>query len=98
MNLKLVIHVLGALLIFLAGSMLLPIPFSIYYGDGQFQYFLISALITFLIGFSAFKFTKRDRDLRAREGFAIVTLGWTSFSLLGASPRTAAPCGSRSRT
>lgn len=86
MQIQLVVHILGFLLIFLAGSMLLPIPFSIYYGDGHFQYFLISAFITFTTGFLFFKFTKRKRDLRAREGFAIVTLGWIFFSLFGCLP------------
>ena len=86
MQIQLVVHILGFLLIFLAGSMLLPIPFSIYYGDGHFQYFLISASITFVTGFLFFKLTKRKRDLRAREGFGIVTLGWIFFSLFGCLP------------
>ena len=86
MQIQLVIHILGFLLIFLAGSMLLPIPFSIHYGDGGYKYFLISAGLTFLTGFLAFKLTKRRREVRAREGFAIVTLGWTFFSLFGCLP------------
>ena len=86
MQIQLVINILGFLLIFLAGSMLLPIPFSIYYGDGDYLYFILSAVITFLVGFFSFKLTKRERDVRAREGFAIVTLGWTSFSLFGCLP------------
>ncbi len=86
MHIQLVINILGFLLIFLAGSMLLPIPFSVYYGDGDFLYFIISAIITFLVGFLSFKLTKRERDVRAREGFAIVTLGWTFFSLFGCLP------------
>ncbi|UCC40353.1 MAG: TrkH family potassium uptake protein [Candidatus Aminicenantes bacterium] len=81
-----VIHILGFLLIFLSAAMLLPIPFSLYYGGGDYIFFIISAFITFLVGFVAFKFTRLDRDLRAREGFAIVTLGWISFSLLGCLP------------
>lgn len=86
MHIKLVINILGFLLLFLAGTMLLPIPFSIYYGDGDFLPFIISAAITFLVGFLAFKLTRRTRDVRAREGFAIVTLGWTFFSLFGCLP------------
>jgi trk system potassium uptake protein TrkH len=86
MQIQLVVNILGFLLIFLAGSMLLPIPFSIYYGEADFWYFIISAVITFSIGFLSFKLTKRERDVRAREGFAIVTLGWTFFSLFGCLP------------
>lgn len=86
MHIYLVIHILGFLLIFLSAAMLLPIPFSLYYGGGDWIYFIISALITFATGFAAFKFTRLDREVRAREGFAIVTLGWISFSLLGCLP------------
>ena len=86
MHIKLVVHVLGLLLIFLSAVMLLPIPFSLYYGDGVHIYFIISALITFLVGFIAFKLTRLDRDVHAREGFAIVTLGWISFALFGCLP------------
>jgi trk system potassium uptake protein TrkH len=86
MQLHLIIHILGFLLIFLSGAMLLPIPFSIYYGESDYIYFLITAFITFLIGLIAFKMTRFDREVRAREGFAIVTLGWTMFSLLGCLP------------
>jgi trk system potassium uptake protein TrkH len=86
MQLHLIIHILGFLLIFLSGAMLLPIPFSIYYGESDYIYFLITGFITFLIGLIAFKMTRFDREVRAREGFAIVTLGWTMFSLLGCLP------------
>ena len=86
MQLHLIIHILGFLLIFLSAAMLLPIPFSIYYGEPDYIYFLITAFITFLIGLIAFKMTRFDREVRAREGFAIVTLGWTMFSLLGCLP------------
>lgn len=86
MHIRLVIHVLGLLLIFLSATMLLPIPFSLYYGEGDHLFFLMSAFITFVTGFAAYKFTRFDREVRAREGFAIVTLGWIFFSLLGSLP------------
>ncbi len=86
MQFHLIIHILGLLLIFLSGCMLVPVPFSLYYGDGGPAPFIITALVTFLIGLVSFRSTKLDRDLRAREGFAIVTLGWTSFSVMGSLP------------
>ncbi len=86
MNIKVVIHVLGFLLIFLALSMLLPIPFSLYYGEGDYLYFLQASGITLVLGFLGFKLTRLERDVRAREGFAIVTLGWIFFSILGSLP------------
>jgi trk system potassium uptake protein TrkH len=81
-----VIHLLGLLLMFLAASMLVPIPFSIYYGDADLPALLISAGITFVFGFLVYKTTRFKQDLRAKEGFAVVTLGWLIFSLFGGLP------------
>jgi trk system potassium uptake protein TrkH len=81
-----VIHVLSFLLIFLAAAMLLPIPFSLYYGDSDFVALLISAGITLLFGFTGFKASRIDKDLRPREGFAIVTFGWLFFAVFGSLP------------
>jgi len=86
MHIYLIIHILGFLLLSLSAAMLLPIPFSIYYGENEYICFIISALITFAVGFVAFKLTRFDREVRAREGFAIVTLGWFFFALLGSLP------------
>lgn len=81
-----VIHVLGLLLIFLAGAMLLPIPFSYYYGDADLVPLLISAGITLIFGIVGYKASRFDRDLRPKEGFAIVTFGWLFFALFGCLP------------
>ncbi len=86
MQYHLVIHILGFLLIFLAAAMLLPIPFSMYYGEGDVMYFVIAAALTLAAGFLSYKLTRLDREVRAREGFAIVTLGWVLFSLFGCLP------------
>jgi trk system potassium uptake protein TrkH len=86
MHLSSVIHILGFLQIFLAAFMLLPLPFSFYYGDSDWSALLISAVITAVCGFLAFRLTKFERDLRPKEGFAIVTFGWTSFSIFGSLP------------
>ncbi|MFQ5583883.1 MAG: TrkH family potassium uptake protein [Calditrichia bacterium] len=86
MHIKSVIHILGFLQIFLAASMLLPIPFSIYYGDSDWLPLLISAVITALFGLGAFRTTKFEQDLRPKEGFAIVTFGWIFFSIFGSLP------------
>lgn len=86
MRFQSITHILGLLLIFLAVTMLLPIPFSLYYHDGGHFDFLITAGITLLIGFIAYRFTKIKAEVRAREGFAIVTLSWIAFSIFGCIP------------
>jgi len=86
MHLTSVVHILGFLQMFLAGAMLLPIPFSLYYRESDWIPLLVSSLITALVGFIAFKSTRFERDLRPKEGFAIVTLGWIFFSIFGCLP------------
>ena len=86
MSLLSVMHLQGLLLMFLAASMLLPIPFSLYYGDSDYVALLISAAVTLIFGFVFFKVGRVDRDLRVREGFAIVTFGWIFCSLFGSLP------------
>jgi trk system potassium uptake protein TrkH len=71
---------------FLAAAMLLPLPFSFYYGDSVHYPLIASAIITFVFGIIGFKSTRFDRDLRPKEGFAVVTFGWLSFSLFGSLP------------
>lgn len=82
-----VIHLLSFLLMFLAGSMLLPIPFSLYYGDADIIALLISAATTFSFGLFGYRTTRfQASDLRIKEGFAVVTFGWVAFSLFGSLP------------
>lgn len=81
-----VLHILGGLLVFLAAALLLPIPFSLYYHDGQIPAFLWSALITALAGMLLRGLFVPEGDLGFRDGFAIVTLGWLGASLFGALP------------
>ena len=81
-----VIHIIGFLLVFLSGTMLLPIPFSIYYGDGDHAAFLWSAGVTLAAGLIAFRSNKLEQDLRPKDGFAVVTLAWLCFSAFGALP------------
>ncbi len=81
-----VAHLLGLLLMFLAAAMLLPLPFSLYYGAEDYWALITSAGITFFFGFLIHRLTAFKRDLRAREGFAVVTFGWIIFSLFGGLP------------
>jgi len=86
MRVQSVVHILSLLLIFEGIAMLLPIPFSLYYGDMDYIALLISAGITSAAGILGFFLTNFDQDLRPKEGFAIVTFGWISFSLFGSLP------------
>ncbi len=86
MHLSSTLNILGFLMMFLAATMLLPVPFSLYYGETDYPALIISAFITFFAGFAAFRLSRFRGDLRAKEGFAVVALGWLFFSLFGSIP------------
>jgi trk system potassium uptake protein TrkH len=86
MNIRLTLRILGALLVFLAATLLFPVPFSLYYKDGATLSLLLSALITLTAGLLLFRYCNSDKELSVREGFAIVTFGWLGFTLFGALP------------
>lgn len=86
MYLRSVLHFQGILLLFCAAAMLTPVPFSIYYGAPDIPALLLSSGITALAGFLLFRFMPFGRDLRPKEGFAIVSLGWLLLSLFGTLP------------
>ncbi len=86
MNLILTMRILGALLLYLGGTLLLPIPLSLYYQDGAWLAFLYAALSCFSCGGLLFSCCNSQRELSVREGFAVVTFGWAFFALFGALP------------
>lgn len=86
MDIKAVLHILGALLFFLGLSLIFPIAFSLYYGDGDHLALLLALLVTTSIGALTWKLTPANRPLRIREGFAVVTFGWIFYAGFGTLP------------
>jgi trk system potassium uptake protein TrkH len=86
MNITLTLRILGALLLFLAIALLFPVPFSWYYRDGAAGAFILSSIISAGCGGLLFNKFRTETDLSVREGFAVVTFGWTFFALFGALP------------
>jgi len=86
-NFKVIFNIIGFLLILDGIAMMLGIPFSIYYNDNDILVLLISGTITSLIGFVMYYFTKGSgKDIRKREGYIVVSLGWLAMTLFGAIP------------
>jgi trk system potassium uptake protein TrkH len=87
MNLRSVFHLEGWLLIFLGGTMLVPIPFTLYYDSPtDLLAFVFSASLTAVTGLLIVRLTHLQQDVRVREGFAIVTFGWLLAATFGALP------------
>jgi trk system potassium uptake protein len=82
-----VAHVLGLLLGAFALSYALPIGCALLSGDGLWSRFLLAAAITAAVGLALAAATARARrELKPRDGFLLVTLGWLLLSCAAALP------------
>jgi trk system potassium uptake protein TrkH len=82
-----VAHVLGLLLAGFALACLPPVVCSLVMGDGGWPHFLIAAAVTAVAGLALAGATWRfRRELKPRDGFLLVTLGWLLVSATAALP------------
>lgn len=86
MRLGAVITALGWLIIFISSFILLPVPVSFIYEDGNWVSFLCSSLVGFLLGGSAISLCKPEKEIGHREGFVIVSMSWLLASAIGSLP------------
>jgi trk system potassium uptake protein len=81
-----VVHVVGAILLGTGAAMGVCALVGLAMGDGSAVPLLLSTLVTLLAGGLARTFTAVPEDINHREGFATVTLAWTTVALFGALP------------
>jgi trk system potassium uptake protein TrkH len=86
MNYQKVIHSLCIILVFLGLTMLLPLFWSLYYGDNDWTAFLQGGLFTVAVGYAGIKATRMEGDIKTKEAFIIVSFSWLFASLFGAIP------------
>lgn len=86
MNYKMIRNILGWLLLFEAGFMLVPLITGIVYGESAAKFFAVAMLLCASIGGLCAWSKPKDPVLYAREGFVIVSLSWIALSLFGAIP------------
>jgi trk system potassium uptake protein TrkH len=86
MNPHAVLRVFGGLLIFLGAALAAMIPFSLFFGDGSTSAFAAAATAAGLPGALLFRMLPPSNEVGHREGFAIVTLGWIAYAVIGGLP------------
>lgn len=86
MNYGIVLRVLGSLLIVESILMTPSLFIAINSGGADRNPFLITILITGLIGLLLTRIKREDTKIAAKEGLFIVALGWVVVSILGALP------------
>ena len=86
MNYKMIRNILGWLLLFECGFMLVPTATALVYREREVWAFLVTMLLCGTIGALCVWNKPKDPVLYAREGFVIVSLSWITLSLFGAIP------------
>jgi trk system potassium uptake protein TrkH len=82
-----VAHVLGLMMAFFATSFILPMVCSIIVQDGLLIDFAVAAGINVVLGLLIAALTRRHkRELKARDGFLLVTLAWVLMSASASIP------------
>ncbi len=86
MNFRLVFHQLGNLLKVEAALMVLPLVVSFIYHDNNYMAFIAPIVLLLVCGFLLTLRKDIDKNIYAKEGFAIVGLSWLLISLFGSIP------------
>ncbi len=88
MNWRLVLRMLGTILLIEAATMVPSWVIALIYGDaGDARALLISIGLILLIALPMrFLMRPKERNMRARDGFLVVSLSWIVMSLFGALP------------
>ncbi len=80
-------HVLGLMLVVFSLSYLPPLMTALVYDDGSFQDFVDGGLLTLAIGGLLWFSTRRfKRDLKPRDGYLLVVLGWILMAGIATLP------------
>ncbi|MDP5169769.1 MAG: TrkH family potassium uptake protein [Bacteroidia bacterium] len=83
-----IFHVLGLLVGISGVAMLMALPFSFYFASGDHPEILMAGVSSLVIGGLVWWFTRKggEIELKKRDGYLIVTLGWVVMSAIGALP------------
>ncbi|MGV6828661.1 MAG: TrkH family potassium uptake protein [Flavobacteriales bacterium] len=87
LNYTVIFHIMGLLISVNGGFMMLATGLSLYYQDGFSLPLLLASLLCLFVGV-ILMFTTRNKkkEIKKREGYLIVALGWVVMSLVGTLP------------
>lgn len=88
------VSLVGTVVKYLSGTLLIPLAVALYYGNGVFT-FVLSIAITAVIGLTLER-VEPEPDLGAREGFLMVALTWLVVAFVGTIPYLIAGFGTES--
>lgn len=86
-NYKNILKMVGFLMVMDGLFMMVGIPFSLYYGDNDVVVLLGCGIGTIILGLAIYLANKNvATEIRRREGYIMVSLGWIVMSIFGALP------------
>lgn len=87
-NIKVVTNIVGSLIIITGVLMSLSIPISLVYKSGDHNSLIISSILTLVAGFGIKFSTRQHRndEVRKRDGYLIVALGWLAMTFFSSLP------------
>ncbi len=86
-NKKLIFYIIGMLLVFNGGAMLISSLVSLIVDDGAVKEITLSATIVIISGLFLMSFFKNNsRKINKRDGYLIVTIGWLTMVFSGMVP------------
>ncbi|MDX1804216.1 MAG: TrkH family potassium uptake protein [Alcanivorax sp.] len=92
MHYGLISKILGLLLVIFSFALMPPVLISYLYQEGSETPFLISFVITLLLGLTLWlPFFRHKAELHPRDGFLVVTLYWTVLGIIGGLPFLLSP-------
>lgn len=84
---KMIFRQIGGLLIILGFTMVVPLLVSLIYSEFYSAFgFILSGLISLIIGFSLYKGFKSSSEPLNRHALIIAAMGWLSIAVMGALP------------
>ncbi|MBR5565212.1 MAG: TrkH family potassium uptake protein [Roseburia sp.] len=86
MNYSIILYILGCVLKFESGFLLLPAFVGFLYGETEAFSFIFTAAICFILGYFLSRKKPASKNLFIKEGFVTVASSWVLISLLGAIP------------
>jgi trk system potassium uptake protein TrkH len=92
MNYSVIRFIMGWILIFEAGFMLLPVLVALYFGETAGFSFLISMGIGLVIGVPMVLKKPKNHIFYTAEGYVTVSLSWVILSIMGAAPFVISGC------
>ncbi|EKF74296.1 TrkH family potassium uptake protein [Alcanivorax hongdengensis A-11-3] len=92
MHYALISKILGLLLVVFSFALMPPVLVSYWFQEGSETPFLISFVITLLVGLALWlPFFRHKAELQPRDGFLVVTLFWSVLGIIGGLPFLLSP-------